>query len=195
MPASVGEFAKPARSAVILLLALLLGACGLRGVADECVIEARDFDEGNVQVSLAGQAYADGPSCIWNGGEMPNRAEYVLEFPLSADYVLWGLYAAGESRPVEIHLDGRKVEAGFAGVTGSWQTKSARWERQCVLRCERGTHTLTLQRDGPFPHICALRLQSPEGAVPRRLSPEEREDMRRLQAQREIGRASCRERV
>lgn len=184
MPGGVGEFVRPFLTAVILLLTLLSGPCGLRGVADECVIEARDFDEGNVQVSMAGQAYADGPSCIWNGGEMPNRAEYVVEFPLSADYVLWGLYAAGESRPVEIHLGGVKVEAGFAGVTGSWQTKSARWERQCVLRCERGRHTLTLQRDGPFPHICALRLQSPEGAVPRRLSPEEREDMRRLQAQR-----------
>jgi len=169
---------------------VLWASCGLRAAAAQFTLEAREFDEGNVQVSLTGQLYADGPSCIWNGGELPNRAEYVLEFPVSADFALGGLYAAEQSRPVEIHLDGKPVHTGFAGVTGSWQTKSARWEEQCVLHVERGTHTITLHRQGPLPHICALRWQLPEGAQLRRLSPEQRDELRRLRAQQARARSA-----
>ena len=155
---------------------------------NEFTIEARDFDEGNVRVSLTGQPYADGPACIWNGGELPNRAEYVLEFPATGEYAILGLYAAEQSRPVEIHLDGQKTHTGFAGVTGGWNTRSARWEPQGTLRITRGTHVLTLQRDGPLPHICAWRLQWPAtlpgGSALRRLSPRERTEWEQLRARR-----------
>lgn len=142
----------PAILAVMLLSPLLVSAL------DEVTIEAADFDSGNVRVSLAGEQYANGLSCVWNGGELPNRADYVLEVPVTAEVTLHGLYAAQESRPVDILVDGQKVHTGFAGVTGSWYTKSARWEQQCVLRLAAGRHTLTLSRNAPFPHICALRL-------------------------------------
>ncbi len=147
--------------------------------AEEFTIEAKDFDAGNVRVSLAGQLYADGHACIWHGSGSPDRAEYVLEFPVTAEYALAGLYAAAQSRPVEISLDGQTVQSGFASVTGSWQTKTAKWEHQGTLRIERGTHTIALQRTGPLPHICALRLQAPEGAKPKRLSPEQRAEWAR----------------
>lgn len=144
---------------------------------DDFVIEAKDFDDGNVRVSLPGQAYADGASCIWHGSGSPDRAEYVIDFPVAADYTLFGLYAAQQSRPVEIYLDGQMVHGGFADTTGSWQTKSAKWERQCTFGVERGVHTIMLQRDGPLPHICALKLQSsvplPSGWKLKRLSPEQ----------------------
>ena len=145
------------RLCAIILLASLTSAIGGEG---EFIIEASDFDDGNVRVSRSGQTYADGASCIWNGGELPNRADYVVEFPVAADYALSGLYAAAESRTVEIILDGKQVHRGFAGVTGSWNTSSAQWEPQCVLRLSAGTHTLLLRREGPMPHICALRLKS-----------------------------------
>ena len=171
----------------VLLAALALAAVRVPA-ADDIVIEAKDFDDGNVQVSLTGQSYADGPSCIWNGGELPNRAEYEIQFPVTADYALLGLYAAEQSRPVEIYVDGKKVHTGFAGVTGSWQTKSAKWEDQCGLRLDRGTHTIALRCDGPFPHIAALRLRAqapfPDGSALRRLSPEQRAERGRLRAQR-----------
>jgi hypothetical protein len=92
----------------------------------EFTIEARDFDGGNARVSLTGQPYADGPSCIWNAGELPNWSEYAIEFPVTADYTLSALYAAAQARPVEIRLDEKKVYTGFRGVTGSWNTSSAR---------------------------------------------------------------------
>jgi formylglycine-generating enzyme required for sulfatase activity len=170
---------KPVRA----ILTVLLHAPLLVLAADEFTIEAKDFDGGNVRVSLTGQPYADGHSCIWHGGGSPDRAEYVIEFPVTADYTLSALYAAAQSRPVEISLDDKTVHTGFAGVSGSWQTKSAKWEQQCTLRIERGTHTIALEREGPFPHICALRLQVPTGVKLKRLTTEQRAERARLNEQ------------
>jgi formylglycine-generating enzyme required for sulfatase activity len=175
----------------MLVLAALLQALPAVSRADApphaagtFTIEAKDLDAGNVRVSLTGQSYADGPSCIWHGSGSPDRAEYVIEFPITADYTLSSLYTAQDSRPVAIGLDGKAVHTGLAGVTGSWQTSSARWERQCTLYIARGTHTLSLEREGPLPHICALRLESslpfPAGWTLKRLSPEQRAERARL---------------
>ena len=154
----------------------------------EFTIEARDFDGGNARVSLTGQPYADGPSCIWNGGELPNWSEYEIEFPVTADYTLSVLYAAASARPVEIDFDEKNVYTGLKGVTGSWSTSSAKWEEQCKLRITRGTHTITLRCKGPFPHICALRLKSsvpfPDGWKLPRPTPEQRAERMRRAARR-----------
>jgi len=158
------------------LLAALPNAS--RAAEAEFEFEARDFDDGNARVSLTDQSYADGPSCIWNGGELPNWAEYEFEFPVTADYTLSVLYTALQARPVEISLDGKKVHTGLKGVTGNWNTKSAKWEEQCTLHITRGKHAIALRREGAFPHICALRLQSsqpfPDGWQLTRLTPEQR---------------------
>ena len=125
-------------------------------------IRADWFDRGNIRVSSTGQAYADRYACIWNGGSVPNQSEYDLEIPVTADYRFVGLYTAAGSRPVEIHLDGKRVHTGFASVTGSWQTSRARWEYQCTLPLSAGKHTIKLHCPGScMPHICAFRLESP----------------------------------
>ncbi|MFV1967765.1 MAG: SUMF1/EgtB/PvdO family nonheme iron enzyme [Pirellulaceae bacterium] len=125
-------------------------------------IRADWFDRGNVRVSLPGQSYADKFACIWNAGNLPNQSEYDIDFPVTAEYTFQALYTAASSRPVEILLDGKKLHTGFAGVTGSWQTSSARWERQCTAKITAGKHTIQLLCPGPcMPHICAFRLDSP----------------------------------
>ncbi|MHC4399516.1 MAG: SUMF1/EgtB/PvdO family nonheme iron enzyme [Planctomycetota bacterium] len=125
-------------------------------------IRADWYDRGNVRVSLPPEAYADKYACIWNAGALPNQSEYDVEFPVTAEYTFVALYTAASSRPVEIHIDGEKVHTGFASVTGSWQTSSAKWETQCTLRITRGKHTIKLLCPGPcMPHICAFRLESP----------------------------------
>jgi len=163
----------------LILTALLftaLSECAF--AANELTIEARDFDDGNTRISLKGQPYADGHSCIWNAGPLPNKAEYVLELPVTAEYTVSALYAAAQSRPVEIRIDGKTTHTGFRGVTGSWNTSSAKWEQQFKLRLSAGTHTIALKRAGPMPHICALRLKSsvqfPKGWKLKRLSPNQR---------------------
>lgn len=170
----------------LVLIAIALTAAPLvhASETDAFTIRATDFDEGNVRISLAGEAYADGHPCIWHGSGSPDQAGYVIEFPVTGNYTLSALYAAAKSRPVEISIDGRPVHTGLTGVTGSWQTKSAKWEQQCTMRIERGTHTLTLQREGPLPHICALRIEPPAplpaGTTLGRLSPEQRAERARI---------------
>ncbi len=157
--------------------------------ADEFSLPAHEFDDGNVRVSLPGHEYAGGPACIWNAGTLPNRAEYELTFPVTADYTLFGQYTAAASRPVTIYLDGTKWCVGFAGVTGDWNTKSAKWENQGSRQITEGRHTLTLESSGPMPHICALRFKSsqpfPEGWKLPRLTPEQRAVRSRCRAARD----------
>jgi hypothetical protein len=130
-------------------------------------IRADWFDRGNIRVSLPGEAYADKYACIWNAGRLPNQAEYDLEFPVTAEYRIMALYTAADSRPVDIYLDGAKIHRGFASVTGSWQTASARWEPQATVRIAQGKHTVKLLCPGPcMPHICALRFESPVAFPP-----------------------------
>ncbi len=137
--------------------------------ADQTVaVEARSFtiradwfDCGNAKISQRGEVYADQYACIWNGGVVPNQAEYDLDFPVSADYRIEVLYTAAASRPVDIYLDGKKVYRGVASVTGSWNTSQAKWEYQLDLPVSAGRHTLRLECPGPcLPHICALRFVS-----------------------------------
>ena len=122
----------------------------------EFTIDAEAFDQGNVRVSHKGQRYANDHSCIWNAGDVPNWTEYVIEFPVVADYMLSALYAAAQSRPVEIRLDDQKVHVGFTGTTGSWETRSARWEEQCRLHIASGRHTVRLEsRRAHAAYLCA----------------------------------------
>ena len=127
-------------------------------VPNSFTIRADWFDEGN---AISGGSYSDGFVCIINGGTTPNVASYRIDFPIAGTYGIEGLYAAHQSRPVKVLLDGKQICQGFASTTGSWQTSSAKWENQGDVRIDSaGTHTVTLEALGMFPHICALRFQS-----------------------------------
>jgi len=84
---------------------------------------------------------------------------------------------------IDILLDGVKVHTGFKDATGGWNTKSARWERQCSVQVKAGTRMVTLRRNGPFPHICAIKIEASEGlsgvASVSRPAPEKRQEILR----------------
>ena len=150
------------RNLAVWLLALAATARAAAAPAASFTIRADWFDRGNVHISTPGQNYAGKYACIWNAGKLPNQSEYDIDFPVTADYTFVGLYTAHSSRPVDIYLDGKKVHQGFAGVTGSWSTNHAKWEKQCALRVTKGKHTIKLLCPGPcMPHVCAFRLESP----------------------------------
>ena len=148
------------RQALYLSLLLLLATAVQAAPPSKFSINAHDFDRGNVRTSLPGQQYAGKFPCIWNAGELPNQADFEIEFPTEADYNFFALYTAADSRPVDILLDGKKVHTGFASVTGSWNTDQAQWEQQCMMHITKGKHTITLLRKECMPHICALRMES-----------------------------------
>ncbi len=127
-------------------------------VPNSFTIRADWCDEGN---AVSGGNYSDGHVCIYNGGTTPNVSSYKIDFPTAGTYTIEALYAAHQSRPVKILLDGKQVHLGFASTTGSWQTSSAKWEDQGDIRINSaGTHAVTLEALEMFPHICALRFQS-----------------------------------
>ncbi|MBN2296527.1 MAG: hypothetical protein JXM70_29130, partial [Pirellulales bacterium] len=146
-------------SAAALLISIHAAMSCLAATVSSFTIRTDLFDRGNVISCAQGKQYADKHPCIYNGGKKPNATQYDLLFPVTADYTIAGLYAARNSRPVDIYLDGKKIHSGFASTTGSWMTSTAKWETQCKVRITKGRHTIKLQ--GPmFCHICALRFKS-----------------------------------
>ena len=153
---------------------LLLGPGITSAAAAGFTIRADWFDRGNVAVD---GPYAQKYHCIYNAGTVPNRTEYDVDFPCAGKYRVSALFAALQSRPVAIYLDGKKIHRGLAGVTGSWGTQTAKWESQCEVEISKGRHTIALVCPGCFPHICALRFET-EATFPKdwRLSRKIAED-------------------
>ncbi len=146
-----------------LALALSVGPPAM-ALADGFTVRCDWFDRGNVTSTGIAVGYSDKYPCIVNGGVVPNQAEYDIEFPVEAEYTIWALYAARDVRPVDILLDGKVLVRGFTGATGSWQTSSAKWEKQCTAKIAAGRHTVKLLCPGPcIPHICALRFETDAG--------------------------------
>ncbi len=134
-----------------------LGESGANDNDRFTVVEAEEFSEGNVRIDTTG--YGAGIGVILNRGELPNVVEYEVEVATDGYYQLELRFAAAQSRPVQIAVDGQLVNALAArDVTGSWNPDSQRWSVGCVLPLNVGGHTIRLSREGPFPHFDKLAL-------------------------------------
>jgi hypothetical protein len=129
-------------------------------MADSFTIRCDWLDRGNVDARSVARSGAGKYPYIVNGGEMPNQAEYDLDFPVTADYTVYALYTAVESRPVDILLDGKQIARGSTDTTGNRNTDHAQRFEQCSVRITEGRHTVKLTRESCIPHICALRFES-----------------------------------
>ena len=115
-----------------------------------------------------------------DGGQLPWLVQYDVDFPVDAAYTLHVRYAAAESRPLELWLDGQSAGKCCEGVTGNsppdqgrrpklpdapprhpWNRHGAEWKEAGKLSVTKGKHTLKLTCDGPPPNVIALRLESP----------------------------------
>jgi hypothetical protein len=136
-----------ALAGVLLLLGL---AAAARCEPEVLAIDAPSFQRGNASV-LASYGEPLSIGGIW--------AEYDFEVATGGGFVLAARYAAGESRPVRLSLDGVLLDdRAMAGNTGSFTSASGRWEDLAVARLQAGKHTLRVERDPCLPHIAALRL-------------------------------------
>ena len=148
--------------------ALLLLAGGLTlhaAPTNSFLIPAWAFDRGNAKTFT--EQWADAGPMVAFGGASPVVLEYDVEFPVSADYKLNILFAAGTARPVALSLDGKSLGEACRTVTDSWNTSGAKWEESARASISAGKHTLKLTREGAFPHVVSLRFDSsvplPEG--------------------------------
>jgi len=122
-------------------------------------VQAKNFTRGSgIEV---GRVPEWGLTTIHNAPPYTPRAN-VAEYDFNAvagNYRLDVEYAAAESRPVEISINGIPVTAdGLAAATGGWSDTHQRWLTQVTVQLNTGLNTLRFKRDNYFPHIRAFRL-------------------------------------
>ena len=117
---------------------------------DFLVIEAEDFTRGNVRVES--DQLGRGIGVVRTRMEYPDHIEYEFELPAAGEYQLELRYAAKESRPTELSLNGN-LEAmdAAAEVTGDWKPDAQRWFVQGIYKMRAGKNLLAFHRDGPVP--------------------------------------------
>lgn len=125
---------------------------------DRLDIPAWAFDRGNVRI-FADQ-WAEGGPMVAFGGESPVWAEYSFALPQDGPVEISLRYAALEARPVAVKVDGRDLGEGCRTATGAWSTREAKWETLPPVTLTKGPHRLRLQREGSFPHLAEVRVQS-----------------------------------
>jgi hypothetical protein len=87
-----------------------------------------------------------------------NMAEYDFTASAGGRYRIEVEYAAAESRPVVISLNGAVVNAaGLAEITGGWSDEFQRRSAQGDVTLKQGLNTLQFKRDNYFPHIRGIR--------------------------------------
>ena len=137
-----------------------VGAEQLKKAPGSFTISACDFDRGLNVVTLTSGSYADAEPLVGNR-VMPTEIEYDIDFPVAAEYAICLRYSAATARPVGLFLDGESLGTCCRTPTGGWNTSQANWEETCRVRITQGSHTVRLYSAGVYPHVVALRFDSP----------------------------------
>jgi len=124
--------------------------------AGAVLVEAEQFDRGNLTAYATG--YGEGIGVIAGPGGL-NFAEYDFDVAQSGSYDVAIRYAAAQSRPTRLIVNGLTVHpAAAAGVTGSWYPDTQQWNAVGICILDEGPATIRLERDGPVPHVDQLLL-------------------------------------
>ncbi|MCX2546495.1 hypothetical protein [Pseudomonas sp. COW5] len=88
-----------------------------------------------------------------------NSVSYDITFVSNADYEVYVEYAALTSRPCTLYWDSKIFgNDTMALATGGWEENFQQWEKQGVVSGVKGLHTLSISRNGVFPHIRTIKL-------------------------------------
>ncbi|MDX1933416.1 MAG: DUF1549 domain-containing protein [Capsulimonadales bacterium] len=128
-------------------------------------IEATSFVRGNAARDT--DHYGKGIGVIITNGT-PVTAEWDIDVPTAGRYQFELRYAAEESRPVRLLINGKLVRENAAGgVTGSWMPEGQRWDPVGIFDFVAGKNTIRIERlDGPIPHFHRLLLVAPRRTAP-----------------------------
>ncbi|MBO0697333.1 MAG: DUF1553 domain-containing protein [Zavarzinella sp.] len=127
------------------------------------VLEAEKYKKGTADKTDTG--YGEGIGIILSYDPTHTRAEYTVTVPKAGDYDLELRYAALESRPVRVSVDGTIVlpDAG-KGTTGGWNPEHQAWRPEGRVALKDGKNTLAIEAHGLLPHIDKLAILPPEPA-------------------------------
>ncbi|MCS5575561.1 MAG: hypothetical protein NZ789_21750, partial [Pseudomonadales bacterium] len=125
--------------------------------ASSLLIEAEAYQRGNVLKDTT--KYGKSIGVLVNQGQVPNFTEYDIELPEAGWFQLEVRYAAEDSRPTKLFVDGKLVREDLAGgVTGSWLPDTQTWSVAGLFHFTAGKHVLRLEQPRFFPHIDKLLL-------------------------------------
>ena len=114
-------------------------------------IEAEGAQRTNLAINTT--SYGEGIGILASGGS-GGFAEYDLEVPVAGTYVMEIRYAAQDSRPVGIQVDGNTVADGVLGrVTGTWFPDTQTWVAEVQFELTAGKHVLRIDSPRVYPHI------------------------------------------
>jgi hypothetical protein len=117
----------------------------------------------SLNVEIGGLPYGD--DVIHNAPPyvaQPNMVEYQMSIYFTsapvATYRLEVMYAAAESRPVQVSCNGVVVNSeALAASTGGWVLGNQTWGAVGAVNFRSGMNVLRISRDNCFPHIRRLR--------------------------------------
>jgi cytochrome c553 len=125
------------------------------GVPGAIVLEAEKYKKGTADKADTG--YGEGIGIILSYDPTHTRAEYAITVTRAGEFELELRYAALESRPVRVSVDGKVVlpEAAKA-TTGGWNPEHQAWKPEGRVRLQEGKNTLAIEAHGLLPHIDKL---------------------------------------
>jgi len=123
-------------------------------------INARDYSR-QENIEVGGQW---GPDFIHNRApyffSRENLVKYDITFNQSGKYELSVDYAADQSRPVDVYLNGEIIKKGaIATITGGWNPQHSKWEVVAIVSVKQGKNVLRIYRDSVFPHIRNIKFE------------------------------------
>jgi mono/diheme cytochrome c family protein len=125
------------------------------------IFEAEKYKKGTAD--RTDQGYGEGIGIIISFDPTHTRAEYAITVPSAGEYELELRYAALESRPVRIYVDGAVVTPTAArATTGGWNPEHQAWKPEGKLHLKEGKNTLAIEAHGLLPHIDKLAVLPPE---------------------------------
>ena len=121
------------------------------------LLEAEDFTRGNLRKDT--DNYGPSIGVLVNQGQLPNAVEYEIVIKSAAWYQLDLRYAALESRPCLLTINGKQFELPVAGqTTGGWHPNHQKWHAEALIYLQAGKNLLRLERSSAFPHLDKLLL-------------------------------------
>ena len=134
------------------------------GVRGAIVLEAEKYKAGTADKVDTG--YGEGIGVILSYDPTHTRAEYTVSVPKAGEYDLELRYAALESRPVKVLVDGKPVLLQAAKqTTGGWNPEHQAWKPEGRVRLAEGKNTLAIEAHRLLPHIDKLAVLPTEPTV------------------------------
>ncbi|WP_144997878.1 DUF1553 domain-containing protein [Polystyrenella longa] len=127
---------------------------------------AEKFDRGNVDVQE--QTADPRVAVILTFKQGASMAEYDVEIPQEGKYAMFLQYAAHQSRPLKISVNGEVIKETAADqVTGSWGPDGQKWFFEQVIDLKQGKNIVQLACTKLFPHVHQFRLvpESADGTI------------------------------